>query len=42
MEDSPILITNQKISDTQTLLPILEKLVESGKKELIILAEDIE
>ena len=42
MEDSPILITNQKISDTQTLLPILEKLVESGKKELVILAEDIE
>jgi len=42
MEDSPILITNQKISDTQTLLPLLEKLVKSGKKDLVILAEDIQ
>jgi len=42
MEDSPILITNQKISDTQTLLPLLEKLVKSGKKDLVILAENIE
>ncbi len=42
MQNSNILITDQKISQTETLLPLLEKLVESGTKDLVILAEDIE
>ena len=36
-----ILITDKKISSIQELLPLLEQLVQSGKK-LVIIAEDIE
>ena len=41
MKDAPILITDQKISAVNDILPLLEKLVSSGKKDLLILAEDI-
>lgn len=37
-----ILITDKKISSLQEVLPILEKLAQSGKKELVIIAEDME
>lgn len=37
-----ILITDKKISSVQELLPILEKLAQSGKKDLVIIAEDLE
>lgn len=41
--DKPaILITDKKISSTQEFLPILEKLAQAGKKDLIIIAEDVE
>lgn len=41
--DKPaILITDQKISSVQEFLPILEKLANSGKKDLVIIAEDVE
>ena len=41
--DNPkILITDKKISSIQDVLPLLEKLAQSGKKELVIIAEDIE
>jgi chaperonin GroEL len=41
--DKPaILITDQKISSIQEFLPILEKLAGSGKKDLVIIAEDVE
>lgn len=41
--DKPaILITDKKISSTQEFLPILEKLAQTGKKDLIIIAEDVE
>ncbi len=40
-EDPYILITDKKISTIQELLPILEKIVEQGKK-LVIIADDIE
>lgn len=41
--DKPsILITDKKISSVQELLPVLEKLAQSGKKELVIIAEDLE
>ncbi len=42
-EDPFILLTDKKISNLQTeLLPILEKIAQSGKKELVIIAEDVE
>ena len=41
-EDPKILITDRKISAISDILPILEKLAQSGKKELVIVAEDIE
>jgi chaperonin GroEL len=37
-----ILITDSKISSAQQILPLLEKVAQTGKKELIIVAEDIE
>lgn len=42
MKDAPILITDSKISNMKELLPLLEKLMEEGRKDLIIMAEDIE
>ena len=41
-EDAKLLITDKKISSVQDILPLLEKLAQSGKKELVILAEDVE
>ncbi|MEK9159211.1 MAG: chaperonin GroEL [Patescibacteria group bacterium] len=41
-EDCKILITDKKISNFKDLLPLLEAVVQSGKKELVILAEDID
>lgn len=41
--DKPlILITDKKISSVQEFLPILEKVAQTGKKDLVIIAEDIE
>ena len=41
--DKPaILITDQKISSVQEFLPMLEKLAQSGKKDLVIIAEDVD
>ncbi len=37
-----ILITDKKITSLQEFLPILEKLAQSGKKDLVIIAEDVE
>jgi chaperonin GroEL len=37
-----ILITDKKISSVQEFLPILEKLAGSGKKDLVIIADDVE
>jgi chaperonin GroEL len=41
LEDPHILIVNQKISNVQDLLPVLERVMKSGKA-LLIIAEDIE
>ncbi|MEX2006702.1 MAG: chaperonin GroEL [Candidatus Saccharimonadales bacterium] len=41
-EKPAILITDQKISSVQEFLPMLEKLAQAGKKDLIIVAEDVE
>ena len=40
--DAHILITDKKISSVQEVLPLLEKVAQSGKKELVIIAEDID
>ncbi len=40
--DPYILITDKKIGAIHDLLPILEKVVQTGKKEIVIVAEDIE
>ena len=37
-----ILITDRKISSVQEILPILEKMAQAGKKDLVIIAEDVE
>ncbi len=41
LDDALVLITDKKLSNIQELLPILEQVVKSGKK-LLIIAEDIE
>ncbi|MBO3663826.1 chaperonin GroEL [Microbacterium stercoris] len=40
-EDPYILIANQKISNIKDLLPVVDKVIQSGK-ELVIIAEDVE
>ena len=41
LDDALILITDKKISNIQELLPLLEQVVQAGKK-LLIIAEDVE
>lgn len=40
--DALVLITDKKVSSVQEILPLLEKLAQSGKKELVIIADDVE
>jgi chaperonin GroEL len=40
--DAMILITEKKISSIQDLLPLLEKVAQTGRKELVIVAEDVD
>lgn len=40
--DVSILITDKKVSSLQSILPLLEKLAQSGRKDLVIIAEDID
>lgn len=40
--DPAILITDKKISSIKEVLPLLEKLAQSGKKELVIIADDVD
>ena len=42
VEEPHILVTDKKISSVQEILPLLEKLVQSGKKELVIVADEVE
>ncbi len=42
LKDSHILITDKKISAMSDILPLLEKIAQTGKKELVILADDVE
>lgn len=40
--DPSILITDKKISTIKEVLPVLEKLAESGRKDLVIIADDVD
>ncbi len=40
--DAQILITDKKISSIQEILPLLEKLTATGRKELVIIADDVD
>lgn len=42
LEDCQILITDKKISTIAEILPLLEKLSQIGRKQLVIIAEDVE
>ncbi|HEY4509966.1 MAG TPA: chaperonin GroEL [Candidatus Paceibacterota bacterium] len=42
LEDAYILVTDKKISSVQDILPALEAVAKTGKKELIIIADDLE
>lgn len=41
-DDTPIFITDRKISAIKDILPLLEKLAQTGKKELVIIADDVD
>ena len=42
IEDPYILITDKKISSAQDIVPTLEKLVQIGKREIVVIAEDVD
>lgn len=41
-DKAAIVITDKKISSIQEFLPMLEKLAQSGKKDLVLIADDVE
>ena len=41
-EDSYVLITDKKISSISEILPILEKVTQAGRKDIVIIAEEID
>ncbi len=42
MKDALIFLTDKKIGNVQEILPLLEKVAQSGKKELVVIADDVE
>ncbi len=42
IEDANVLIYDKKISAAQDMVPLLEKLVQTGKRNLLIIAEDVD
>jgi chaperonin GroEL len=41
-EDVKILITDKKLTSIQEVLPLIEKMVQAGRKELVVICEDVE
>jgi chaperonin GroEL len=41
-KDVPVLVTDKKISTIKDILPILEKLAQSGQKDVVIIADDVD
>jgi chaperonin GroEL len=42
VENPMILVTDKKVSSIQDILPVIEEMVQNGKKDLILIAEDID
>ncbi len=42
LESPSILLTDKKISSVHEILPLLEQLAQSGKKDIVIIAEDVD
>ncbi len=42
IKDASILITDKKIGNVQEVLPLLEKVAQAGRKEIVIIADDVE
>jgi len=42
LDEPYVLITDKKISGTSDLIPVLEKLVQTGHKDMLIIAEDVD
>ena len=42
LEDPLVLVTDKKVSSIQELLPVLEKVMQGGRKELLIVADDVD
>ena len=42
LEDPYILVTDKKVSSVQDLLPVLEKVLQTGSKNFVIIAEDVD
>jgi chaperonin GroEL len=41
-KDVPVLVTDKKISAIKEVLPLLEKIASTGKKDLVIIADDVD
>jgi len=41
-KDAHLLITDKRISSAQQILPLLEKVAQTGKKELVVIADDVD
>ena len=41
-KDAPVLVTDKKISAIKDILPLLEKIAATGKKDLVIIADDVD
>ena len=41
-KDVPVLVTDKKISAIKDILPLLEKIAATGKKDLVIIADDVD
>ena len=42
IKDATVLVTDKKISTVKEILPILEKVAQSGKRDLVIIADDVD
>ncbi|MBM4435680.1 MAG: chaperonin GroEL [Actinobacteria bacterium] len=42
LRDAWVLVTDQKLSNAQELVPLLERVVQSGRRDILIIAEDVE
>jgi chaperonin GroEL len=41
-ENAPIIVTDMKVSSVQSILPILEKITATGRKDIVLIADTVE